>query len=164
MLVLPVEPQGYEAPDRQHRDRDVRDLAEGSGLLDGFEPRARWRACPHHPRESRSNRSVVLEVLTTARQIAHYPTLRAIPAELAPPVLEEVSLYKEALRKCYKSFGAEMVAFEVARTTGKGGHAHVQVSSLVPGVGMSTIHSRPVPTRRSARYQLLSHPRPNPPL
>lgn len=45
-------------------------------------------------------------------------------------MLEEVALYKEALRKCYKSFGADMIAFEVARSTGKGGHAHVQVSRL----------------------------------
>ncbi|GAA5978468.1 hypothetical protein JCM10908_004366 [Rhodotorula pacifica] len=62
--------------------------------------------------------------------IAHYPTLRTIPTDLAPPVLEEVALYKEALRKCYKSFGAEMVAFEVARSTGKGGHAHVQICPI----------------------------------
>lgn len=46
-------------------------------------------------------------------------------------MLEEVALYKEALRKCYKSFGADMIAFEVARSTGKGGHAHVQVSPLI---------------------------------
>lgn len=64
-------------------------------------------------------------------QIAHYPTLRSIPADLAPPVLEEVELYKQALRKCYKSFGAEMVCFEVARSSGKGGHAHVQVRCAV---------------------------------
>ncbi|GAA5894097.1 hypothetical protein JCM8208_002347 [Rhodotorula glutinis] len=68
--------------------------------------------------------------------IAHYPTLRSIPADLAAPVHEEVELYKEALRKCYKTFGADMVAFEVARSSGKGGHAHVQVcpipSSLAP--------------------------------
>ncbi|GAA5862307.1 hypothetical protein JCM3774_004858 [Rhodotorula dairenensis] len=62
--------------------------------------------------------------------IAHYPTLRTIPADLAPPVLEEIALYKEALRKCYKSFGADMVAFEVARSTGKGGHAHVQICPI----------------------------------
>ncbi|TNY19810.1 CwfJ C-terminus 1-domain-containing protein-like protein, partial [Rhodotorula diobovata] len=68
--------------------------------------------------------------------IAHYPTLRSIPSDLAPPVHEEVELYKEALRKCYKSFGAELVAFEVARSSGKGGHAHVQIcpipASLAP--------------------------------
>ncbi|GJN88523.1 hypothetical protein Rhopal_001489-T1 [Rhodotorula paludigena] len=62
--------------------------------------------------------------------IAHYPTLRSIPADLAPPVLEEVELYKQALRKCYKSFGAEMVCFEVARSSGKGGHAHVQICPI----------------------------------
>ncbi|BGP37944.1 hypothetical protein JCM10449v2_001871 [Rhodotorula kratochvilovae] len=68
--------------------------------------------------------------------IAHYPTLRSIPSDLAPPVLEEVELYKQALKKCYKSFGAEMVCFEVARSSGKGGHAHVQIcpipASLAP--------------------------------
>ncbi|BGO89644.1 hypothetical protein NBRC10512_001503 [Rhodotorula toruloides] len=62
--------------------------------------------------------------------IAHYPTLRSIPADLAPPILEEIELYKQALKKCYKSFGAEMVAFEVARSAGKGGHAHVQICPI----------------------------------
>lgn len=132
MLVLFVEPEGHEALDREYRHRDLRDLAEGPGLLDRLEPGSRRRSRPHHPCGSRSLKSLYTSTsaLTTVvfLQIAHYPTLRSIPSDLAPPVLEEVALYKEALRKCYKSFGAEMVAFEVARSTGKGGHAHVQVS------------------------------------
>ncbi|GAA6016543.1 hypothetical protein JCM10207_002834 [Rhodosporidiobolus poonsookiae] len=62
--------------------------------------------------------------------ISHYPTLRSIPADLAPPVLEEIALYRQALHTCFKSFGAEMVAFEVARAGGKGGHAHVQICPI----------------------------------
>ncbi|GAA5987164.1 hypothetical protein JCM11641_002151 [Rhodosporidiobolus odoratus] len=62
--------------------------------------------------------------------IAHYPTLRSIPTDLAPPVLEEVELYKQALKKCYASFGAEMVCFEVARAGARGGHAHVQICPI----------------------------------
>ena len=34
---------------------------------------------------------------------------------------------KEALKKCYATHGAATVSFEVARLSGKGGHAHVQV-------------------------------------
>ncbi|GAA5868473.1 hypothetical protein JCM8547_006285 [Rhodosporidiobolus lusitaniae] len=62
--------------------------------------------------------------------ISHYPTLHSIPSDLAPPVLSEVELYKQALQKCYASFGAEMVAFEVARAGGRGGHAHVQICPI----------------------------------
>ncbi|GAA6027014.1 hypothetical protein JCM8097_006041 [Rhodosporidiobolus ruineniae] len=62
--------------------------------------------------------------------ISHYETLRSIPADLAPPVLEEVALFKQALQTCYKSFGAEMVAWEVARKGGRGGHAHVQLCPI----------------------------------
>lgn len=76
---------------------------------------------------ARASASADARPLAPPPQIAHYPTLRSIPTDLAAPVHEEVELYKEALRKCYKSFGADMVAFEVARSSGKGGHAHVQV-------------------------------------
>ncbi|ORY54261.1 CwfJ C-terminus 1-domain-containing protein-like protein [Leucosporidium creatinivorum] len=62
--------------------------------------------------------------------IAHYPTLLSIPSESSPPILAEVEAYKEALRKCYDEFGADLVAFEVGRLGGKGGHAHVQVCPL----------------------------------
>ncbi|GAA6061585.1 hypothetical protein JCM10212_004335 [Sporobolomyces blumeae] len=62
--------------------------------------------------------------------IAHYPTLRSLPADVAPQVLEEVELYKQALKKCYNAFGAEMVVFEMARTSGKGGHAHIQICPI----------------------------------
>ncbi|GAA5831032.1 hypothetical protein JCM5353_005601, partial [Sporobolomyces roseus] len=62
--------------------------------------------------------------------IAHYQTLRSIPSEVAPQILEEIELYKQALKKCFENFGAEMVVFEMARTTGKGGHAHIQICPI----------------------------------
>jgi len=34
---------------------------------------------------------------------------------------------KNALKKCYAAHGAALVAFETARLSGKGGHAHIQV-------------------------------------
>lgn len=51
----------------------------------------------------------------------------SIPSELAVPIVEEVEKYKKALKECYASFGASMVTFEIGRTGGKGGHAHIQV-------------------------------------
>ncbi|GAA5947293.1 hypothetical protein JCM3765_001611 [Sporobolomyces pararoseus] len=62
--------------------------------------------------------------------IAHYPTLRSIPSEASSQVLEEVELYKQALKKCFEKFGADMVVFEMARTSGKGGHAHIQICPI----------------------------------
>ncbi|GAA6006427.1 hypothetical protein JCM11491_004953 [Sporobolomyces phaffii] len=62
--------------------------------------------------------------------IAHYPTLRSIPSEVSSQVLEEVELYKQALKKCFEKFGADMVVFEMARTSGKGGHAHIQICPI----------------------------------
>lgn len=43
------------------------------------------------------------------------------------PISKEIQQYKEALKACYASFDASMVSFEVGRTGGKGGHAHIQV-------------------------------------
>jgi len=34
---------------------------------------------------------------------------------------------KNTLKKCYAAHGAALVAFETARLSGKGGHAHIQV-------------------------------------
>jgi hypothetical protein len=34
---------------------------------------------------------------------------------------------KDALKKCFAAYGAATVSFEVARLSGKGGHAHIQV-------------------------------------
>ncbi|GAA5931350.1 Drn1p [Sporobolomyces koalae] len=62
--------------------------------------------------------------------IAHYPTLRSIPSDVSQQVLEEIELYKQALRKCFAKFGADMIVFETARTTGKGGHAHIQICPI----------------------------------
>ena len=68
-------------------------------------------------------------MMRCSEQIAHYPTLSAIPSEVVEPILEEIVKYKEALKACYASFEASMVNFEVGRTGGKGGHAHIQVGT-----------------------------------
>jgi hypothetical protein len=52
VLVLPVQPEGDEAPDRLDRDRDVCDVAQGPSLLDRFESRPRRWSRPHHPGQS----------------------------------------------------------------------------------------------------------------
>jgi len=59
--------------------------------------------------------------------IAHYPTLASITSEIASPIISEVERYKSALHALFAKHGAAMVAFEVARLSAKGGHAHVQV-------------------------------------
>ncbi|KAG9021845.1 hypothetical protein FRB95_001263 [Tulasnella sp. JGI-2019a] len=59
--------------------------------------------------------------------ISHYPTLQAVPAELAIPVISEIERYKSALRGVYAKYGCVAVALEVARLSGRGGHAHIQV-------------------------------------
>ena len=59
--------------------------------------------------------------------ISHYPTLQAVPAELSIPIISEIEQFKSALRDLYAKHDHVAVAFEVARLTGKGGHAHVQV-------------------------------------
>ncbi|KAG8958921.1 hypothetical protein FRC00_002149 [Tulasnella sp. 408] len=59
--------------------------------------------------------------------ISHYPTLQSVPSDLAIPIISEMERYKSALRSTYEKYGAVPVVFEVARLTGKGGHAHVQV-------------------------------------
>ncbi len=58
--------------------------------------------------------------------IAHYQTLRSIPADAASPILDEVAQYKAALDRAYQQHGARLLAFEVGRMGTKGGHAHVQ--------------------------------------
>lgn len=60
--------------------------------------------------------------------IAHFPTLKSVPAEQAASVLGEVEQTKSALRACYAQFGCAFLSFEMARNSGKGGHAHIQVS------------------------------------
>ncbi|KAG8864844.1 hypothetical protein FRB96_003430 [Tulasnella sp. 330] len=59
--------------------------------------------------------------------ISHYPTLQAVPVEFAIPVISEIERFKSALRDVYAKYGCVAVALEVARLSGKGGHAHVQV-------------------------------------
>lgn len=59
--------------------------------------------------------------------ISHYPTLQSVPSDMAIPIISEMERYKSALRLTYEKHGAVPVVFEVARLTGKGGHAHIQV-------------------------------------
>ncbi|KAF8743505.1 Zinc knuckle, partial [Rhizoctonia solani] len=59
--------------------------------------------------------------------IAHYPTLLSAPPELAISIIAEVEQYKSALRNLFAKHGAAAVMFEVARLSGRGGHAHIQV-------------------------------------
>ncbi|CAE6473266.1 unnamed protein product [Rhizoctonia solani] len=59
--------------------------------------------------------------------IAHYPTLLSAPPELAVSIIAEVEQYKSALRNLFAKHGAAAVMFEVARLSGRGGHAHIQV-------------------------------------
>lgn len=63
--------------------------------------------------------------------IAHFPTLKSLPAEQGVPLVSELEKIKSALRSCYAQFGCAFLSFEVARHSGKGGHAHVQVSSYL---------------------------------
>ncbi|KAA1104056.1 hypothetical protein PGT21_008800 [Puccinia graminis f. sp. tritici] len=62
--------------------------------------------------------------------IAHYPSLLALPSELAIPIVAEMEHYKSALKRCYEAYSASMVSFEVAKLSGRGaraGHAHLQI-------------------------------------
>jgi len=65
--------------------------------------------------------------------IAHYPTMSAIPDDLAAPMQAEIQAYMRALKSCYESYGAKLLAFEVSRAGlggGKAGHAHIQVCPI----------------------------------
>ncbi|OAV89150.1 hypothetical protein PTTG_07836 [Puccinia triticina 1-1 BBBD Race 1] len=62
--------------------------------------------------------------------IAHYPSLLALPSELAIPIVAEMEHYKSALKRCFEAYSASMVSFEVAKLSGRGaraGHAHLQI-------------------------------------
>ncbi|KAG9103133.1 hypothetical protein FRC06_000128 [Ceratobasidium sp. 370] len=59
--------------------------------------------------------------------ISHYPTLLSVPPDLAISIIAEVEQYKSALRSMFSKYGAVAVMFEVARLSGRGGHAHIQV-------------------------------------
>ncbi|OJA10208.1 hypothetical protein AZE42_05129 [Rhizopogon vesiculosus] len=58
--------------------------------------------------------------------ISHHPTYSTIPADIAPPILNETEKYKSSLRALYAAHNARAVFFEVGRLSTKGGHAHVQ--------------------------------------
>lgn len=59
--------------------------------------------------------------------ITHFPTLTAVPADAAPPIVEEMDKYKAALRNLYAKHGCVPVVLEVSILTAKGGHAHVAI-------------------------------------
>lgn len=67
--------------------------------------------------------------------ISHYPTLQAVPSELSLPIIIEIERYKSALRTFFAKHGSLAVIFEVARLSGKGGHAHVQVIPVPEALG-----------------------------
>ncbi|KAH8117058.1 CwfJ C-terminus 2-domain-containing protein-like protein [Phellopilus nigrolimitatus] len=71
--------------------------------------------------------------------ITHYPTLGAMPADLAVPIVAEMEQHKSALRALYARHGCGALVFEVGILSGRGGHAHVQVV--------------PVPTRLAGRIE-----------
>jgi hypothetical protein len=125
MLVLPVEPKSLEAPDRLDWQQHLPRATKGAAPLRSRRDARTWRRTrPNHSRESsRTSQSMV----SISSQIAHYPTLQSLPAAEAVNVIAEVESYKSALRKCYESFGARFVSFEVGRLSGKGSHAHIQV-------------------------------------
>ena len=145
MLVLPLEPESHQAPHREHRERDLPHASEGTARTDfegGHQRRwagARRRPCAPHSRQSlrpRARRAAAAGPCpppcadADKLQIAHYPTLLSVPADLAVPIVSEIEQYKSGLRACYASFGASLLSFEVGRLSGKGGHAHVQVSDI----------------------------------
>lgn len=60
--------------------------------------------------------------------ITHYPTLRQIPDEARPNVMNEIQKYTDALKKFYAEHGHDMVVFEVSRQSLHNiGHAHLQI-------------------------------------
>lgn len=80
-----------------------------------------------------------------------------MPADLAVPIISEIEQYKSSLRACYASYGASLLSFEVGRLSGKGGHAHVQVSFRFPTKSFEkNLVSRLVFFFRSVRFPMLS--------
>lgn len=60
--------------------------------------------------------------------ITHYPTLRQIPDDARPNVMNEIQRYTDAIRKFYTEHGHDMVVFEVSRQSMHNiGHAHLQI-------------------------------------
>ncbi|KAJ8658670.1 hypothetical protein O0I10_005710 [Lichtheimia ornata] len=60
--------------------------------------------------------------------ITHYPTLRQIPDEARPNVMNEIQKYTDALKRFYAEHGHDMVVFEVSRQSLHNiGHAHLQI-------------------------------------
>ncbi|KAI5119953.1 hypothetical protein M0805_002142 [Coniferiporia weirii] len=62
--------------------------------------------------------------------IAHFPTLSALPPDLAAPLGAEITSYKDALRKLYAAHGCGALIFEVGLINARGGHAHAQAVPL----------------------------------
>ncbi|CDZ96519.1 Uncharacterized conserved protein [Phaffia rhodozyma] len=72
--------------------------------------------------------------------ISHYPTVLSIPKEDAVGIESEIEKTKAALAKCYKVYNSVPVVFEVGRSGGRGGHAHLQIVP-VPLTAVSQIES-----------------------
>jgi len=59
--------------------------------------------------------------------IEHHSTIHTLPDDVKVSIVAEIDQIKLALKKLYASQKAAFISFELARLSGKGGHAHVQV-------------------------------------
>ncbi|EJU00762.1 hypothetical protein DACRYDRAFT_80957 [Dacryopinax primogenitus] len=59
--------------------------------------------------------------------ITHHPTLLSLPPDISLPITAEIESYKSALRAVFREHGCVAVSWEIARLSGRGGHAHMQV-------------------------------------
>jgi len=66
--------------------------------------------------------------------ITHHPTLLSLPPDLLLPITAETESYKSALRTLFRAHGCAPVLWEIARMTGRGGHAHIQVCAVPQGL------------------------------
>lgn len=73
--------------------------------------------------------------------ITHYPTLSAMPPDIAVPIVAELEQYKSALRALYAKHGCGAVFFEVGILSGRGGHAHVQVVPVPTSKSQSVVQA-----------------------
>jgi len=62
--------------------------------------------------------------------IGHFATFATLPPDQLKKVVAEIDSFKDALRKCYDAYEADLVALEISKPTGKGGHAHIQICPI----------------------------------
>ncbi|KZT61603.1 hypothetical protein CALCODRAFT_491153 [Calocera cornea HHB12733] len=62
--------------------------------------------------------------------ITHHPTLLSLPPDISLPITAELESYKSGLRALFKAHGCAAVSWEIARLSGRGGHAHMQVCAV----------------------------------